>query len=38
MIDAEHITLFFGTAALVWVSGFGVGKAVAWMRGLVNAA
>lgn len=38
MIDLESISLFFGTAAGVWVSGFAWGKAVAWLRHLRTAA
>lgn len=37
MIDAEHISIFFGTAATVWVLGFGWGKCVAWLRALRTA-
>ena len=38
MIDAESISLFFGTAASIWVLGFSWGKAVAWLRALRTAA
>jgi hypothetical protein len=38
MIDAESISLFFGTAASIWVLGFAWGKSVAWLRELKNAA
>jgi len=38
VIDAEHIALFFGTAAAVWAMGFGWGKTVAWVRHLRTAA
>lgn len=38
MIDAASITLFFSTAAGVWMAGFTWGKAVAWVRALRTAA
>lgn len=38
MINAEHITLFFGTGVVVWFAGYSWGKAVAWVRALGSAA
>lgn len=38
MLDAETISLFFGAAAGVWATGFGFGKATAWVRALLSAA
>jgi hypothetical protein len=38
MIDAEHIALFFGTAAGVFAAGYSFGKAAAWIRALYGAA
>lgn len=38
MIDAEHIALFFSTAAGFWIAGFCWGNTVAWIRALRSVA
>ena len=38
MLAPAEIAQFVGYAALLYLTGFGVGKAVAWMRKLVDVA